>query len=276
MTQSGYDYALKLVIPDSIKVLELTPVSGSGAERNFKIRIDQTGGANDSMNSHYSMPVHSHLRNQDPSYRNHQSPTRFLPAGFNRTFAPEPIHVPNENGFKKNPFYQRSSLDQNTAMIENEVYSDVVQATAETPTPTPTPAPTQKDISNVVSEMYGPSDLSLNANADFVIYVANRNSKSARGINVTLDVPTGLDVVLLDRAADVDAEAGSLSWSFDELAPGEEHFIRYRVKSLELGSQRQKVQIGFENGQLLECEFDTNVMTECEESSAPFLPFENE
>jgi hypothetical protein len=268
LTQTGNDYALKLVIPESIKVIELTPVAESATQRNFKIRVDQTGDTSDSMSKQQSTP---------PKL---QIPSQFLPAGFKRNTSPNPTHVPNENGFKKNPFYHSFGLDQNTALLENEVYSNVVQATAEAPTPAPelsVDLTTRKEPATlVVSEMYGPAELGLHANADFVIFVANQNAEPTKDVNVTLNVPNGLDVVLLDRAAKVDAEAGSLSWSFDELAPGEEHFIRYRVKSLSSGLQKQNVRIELENDQSLECDFDTQVIAEGEDSSAPFLPYENE
>ena len=268
LTQTGNDYALKLVIPESIKVIELTPVAESATQRNFKIRVDQTGDTSDSMSKQQSTP---------PKL---QIPSQFLPAGFKRNTSPNPTHVPNENGFKKNPFYHSFCLDQNTALLENEVYSNVVQATAEAPTPAPelsVDLTTRKEPATlVVSEMYGPAELGLHANADFVIFVANQNAEPTKDVNVTLNVPNGLDVVLLDRAAKVDAEAGSLSWSFDELAPGEEHFIRYRVKSLSSGLQKQNVRIELENDQSLECDFDTQVIAEGEDSSAPFLPYENE
>jgi len=303
VTLSGDQYALKIVIPDSIKVVELTPVAETESPGTYKIRVAQTGtqfdssdsgSSMDSVRSRYSMPVHSA---SDRTIRDEQ---KFIKPSM-------------QNGFKRNPYYQQSNLDQTTAEFRNRTNSEVVQANAETsnvehannlapPTSmlneTPvldTPSvesigvgststetsptiesPANSQTAELVSEMYGPSDIGLNEEGDFVIYVANRTQETEKEVSVSLDLPAGFDVVLLDRAAEIDADAGRLTWNFESLASGEEHFIRYRVKSLKLGSQNQRVSIAKQSSLFLECEFETNVLVDCTNSSAPFLPFESE
>ncbi len=288
VTERGDEFALKLIVPKSVRVIEVTPVAEPDSPRNFKIRVAQTGtevlSENESpVRSMYSMPVaapvHSasalnEVRQTDPAIQ--KQPIQ--------VDAQRPRKSPARKGFKANPFYQSApETDLITADATNlgdgqVVYTEeaIVDSGPQLASYSPaSPLAPDTETTSLASEMYGPSAIEVGAEADFVIYVANRSAVESNEVNVSLDVPTGFDVVLLDREATIDNEVGRLTWNLKPLAPAEEYFIRYRVKAFQQGSQTQRVIVGLDEATQLECEFESSVMTECKNSSAPFLDYED-
>lgn len=306
------DFAVKLTIPESIKIIEVTPVHDPNSTRNFKIHLEQHSTQQqpvDSATSIYSMPIAAPVRSA--SSLNAVQP-RDLPPSPKR-MTPVKQQTPIRNGFKKNPFFQsddtKNKPDQEPVSIPKSasnrtgapvVFDSKIPPAVPTLNNAPELAsfnPVSKEIisplpfessadplfkansfesnETIHSAVAGPGKMGLGDIGDFMIHVNNRTADPLKNVSVLLEVPPGLDVVVLDRAAEVNKSAGTLTWEIPELTTEEPQFIRYRVTSLAEGTQLQRVWIGHENKVHLTNKLDTMVEVELENPEAPLLPFES-
>ncbi len=96
----------------------------------------------------------------------------------------------------------------------------------------------------LTTSLTGSPILANGTEADFQIEIKNPSDYLANDIIVQLTLPTGLMISNLDRQAWLDEQARTISWRVVSLAPGASETIQYRVKSLSLGMQVQKIAVG--------------------------------
>ena len=77
----------------------------------------------------------------------------------------------------------------------------------------------------------GPDYLSLNQIGEYEIAVANSSSNVTSVSRILLQVPNGVEIVAVQREAEINNQERTLSWSIDQLGSGEQQRIRFRVKS---------------------------------------------
>ena len=77
----------------------------------------------------------------------------------------------------------------------------------------------------------GPDYLSLNQIGEYEIAIANSSSDVASVSRILLQVPNGVEIVAVQREAEINNQERTLSWSIDQLGSGEQQRIRFRVKS---------------------------------------------
>ena len=90
-----------------------------------------------------------------------------------------------------------------------------------------TPLPTEP-VSLFVD---GPDYLSLNQVGEYEIAVVNSSSGATSVSSISLQVPHGVEIVAVQREAEIDEQKRMLTWSIDHVGSGEQQQIRFRVKS---------------------------------------------
>ena len=90
-----------------------------------------------------------------------------------------------------------------------------------------TPLPTTQ-ISLFVD---GPDYLSVNQIGEYEIAVANSSSDTASVSSISLQVPRGVEIVAVEREAQVDDQKQTLIWSIGKIGTAKQQRIRFRVKS---------------------------------------------
>ena len=125
----------------------------------------------------------------------------------------------------------------------------------------------------VAAQIVGPASVDIGQTADYMVAIVNPMNSLNEDLEIELDVPKGLKIVLLDRPAEFDKRKRTLNWKLDQIQPGEEVRLQYRVKSIHKGKHRQRVTVRI-NEQLL----DTHeILTRSELNlnvDATELPFE--
>lgn len=95
----------------------------------------------------------------------------------------------------------------------------------------------------IAAQIVGPASVDVGQTADYMVAIVNPMNSINRNLAIELDVPRGLEVVLLDRAADFNGRTRTLYWTVNEIQPGEEVKLNYRVKSIRKGKQLQRVAV---------------------------------
>ena len=238
------EFALKLMIPNSVKVVEFLPADSTNLRRNFKISLGKstnrdvgTTSTADDVSLNQSSTVHA----SDLPTPNSASENVF------------------QAGYQKNPFFNAKVLDSNdktTNFQPNQLprfRSSVGQsisapggklrsnlASYRTPTTEFSRRTNNKTLTSLIE---GKRRMKLGETGDFVVYIFNPGSITAKDVVVKLDVAPGLDVIILDRAAEINKVDGTLAWHLQSVEPGQEHLIRYRVKSRFGGIHRQRISV---------------------------------
>ena len=125
----------------------------------------------------------------------------------------------------------------------------------------------------VAAQIVGPASVDIGQTADYMVAIVNPMNSLNEDLEIELDVPKGLKIVLLDRPAEFDKRKGTLNWKLNKIQPGEEVRLQYRVKSIYKGRHRQRVTVRI-NEQLLESH---EIFTRSElnlDADATELPFE--
>ena len=118
----------------------------------------------------------------------------------------------------------------------------------ETPQPDSTTA-TQTELalahttSKFMSELVGSENIEFGQQGDFAVFLSNPTLSRYTDIILTLELPVGFEVGLLDREATIDRHSRTITWRLDSLAAGAEAIIRYRVRSEKLGQQKQRLNV---------------------------------
>ncbi len=97
--------------------------------------------------------------------------------------------------------------------------------------------------SKFMSELVGSENIAFGQQGDFAVFLANPTSSRCTDIVLTLELPDGFEVGLLDREATIDRHSRTITWRLDSLAAGAEAIIRYRVRSEKLGQQKQRLNV---------------------------------
>ena len=280
------EFAVKLMVPDSVKIVEVTPINSPTQARKLQINLEQPssqagfqGQQNAAAGSNYSMPIAAPIHSA--------SSTNSVIPQMQQNPAPLKQRSPSQFGFRKNPFYKPASDRKPLALTPGNT-SQVTNVNGLKPIPgsivdNSHPRQASYDaISDstqlqalIQSSLQGPKKMELGAIGDFTVDLNNPTGTTITNVTVGLDVAQGFEVVLLDRAAEFDKNAGTLTWKIAELPPSETHTIRYRVRSLVEGTQLQRSWLGSVKDPVQVSTIDTVVAIDLESSEAPMLPFES-
>ncbi len=317
-SSNNQEFAVRLMVPDSVKIVEVTPYRGADSRHDFKIRVEQESlqptdkqpaGAVVSTDTFPMIaPVHpaSSLHASQSNSRSKPPEPGPLPQ-----IKPSNDQPPVSNGFIRNPFFpsdgkQRQSQKQPIAMApKNSRHPGVLtamlppivspvdqteasqasyrttftdsfaQQTFDRTTQQMSFVDSVEPGTTIQSAMFGPARMGLGETANFAIRVSNPSADSVNDLTVRLDVPAGLEVVVLDRAAQIDQDARTLTWQIPAVNPEQEHFIHYRVRSLSEGIQLQQAWASNGRTEFGNSRFETVVDLEFTSSDSPSLIFES-
>ncbi len=108
----------------------------------------------------------------------------------------------------------------------------------------------------------GPQVIPIGADAEFGLEVGNISPNPVADVNVTLRLPVGLDVNVLDRNAVVNHSDKTITWYVEEIAAGQVEMIRFKVKATGRGAQLQAFEISALDVPELKRELTTTVAGE--------------
>lgn len=81
----------------------------------------------------------------------------------------------------------------------------------------------------------GPDYLSVDQVGEYEIAVANSSSNETSVTNISLLVPRGVEIIAVQREAEIDDQERTMSWTIDKIGSGKQQRIRFRVKSASAG-----------------------------------------
>lgn len=110
-------------------------------------------------------------------------------------------------------------------------------------------------------QISGPQLMAQGSTGDFAIRVWNLSDSRISNVNVVLDLPVGMDVVVLDRHAWTDQKNRTITWRLSDLVSGAEALIQYRVQATRDGMSPQRVQISAEGFPAKKSQTTTNVLS---------------
>ena len=117
-----------------------------------------------------------------------------------------------------------------SAAVVESAKEEIVKPTRLTNAPTydfQTPLPTGP-ISLFVD---GPDYLSVKQVGEYEIAIANSSSDTTSVSNISLQVPRGVEIIAVQREAEINDQDRTLNWSIDKIRSGKQQRIRFRVKS---------------------------------------------
>jgi len=152
--------------------------------------------------------------------------------------------------------YKPADKDSEPVVVTNEFVGD------ETATKEPALKGPESVLESVslTTDLSGPQEMELGDTGDFAVTVTNPTEETASEVHVKLDVPDGMDVVVLDRQAWIDQDDRTVTWRLATIASGDNVTIRYRVQSTMQGEIHQKISVTNEGLISDEKSIDTMVM----------------
>lgn len=221
-------FRLKLSIPESIDIVELFPQQTGGQARKVRVLLEPV--------TEPPTPNASLQAKCGDECESLQTVTKDLA----------------KSKFKANPFFlgddsqARNNIGSATAQNNDFIPSPFHLSSArvnEFPMEAALKPAAATQLS-LEAKLIGPRSLEAGASAEFEINLQNFTSTDCRDVLVQLQLPDGLEPLLLDRTAWLDAKRRTVSWKVDELKSGEREVIHYAVLTTTSGPQLQKVTVG--------------------------------
>lgn len=292
-------FSLKLVVPESVKVVELIPHSHSRSEKTIRLSLE-------SNNSDEPIRTAALPRQELPlaNTRVISEPTPDPAVGFSgNQLVPGLKETPKKGitgrvGYKKNPFYQAevvsppSELPIESGALEiaqtsGEFSGEFSILSSETPAASPALESAEPELIEVEAPVAdfevpiaisGPSELDQGEEGVFAIEVHNKNSEELNNFSVELFVPEGLQLSVLDRPARIDVDRRTVTWDMESLLPSEVQQIQYKVVANLAGTQTQVLTVSKDQSFSAGCELETSVIAEIDlhNEDAPTLSFESD
>ena len=234
---SGIDnrFRLKLSIPESVEIVELVPQQSGDHARSVRVLLDPGAETIDSVVSMLEQP--ETLRESLQLVSDEETKSRYQANPFFAEEVPGAQNNPgtatvDNNDFVPSPFRLSSAkVRESTAKTQLALKTNII----------------------------GPRSLAAGASAEFEINLLNPTSTDYRDVLVQLQLPAGLEPLMLDRTAWLDASRRTVSWEIDELKSGQLEVIHYAILTTASGPQLQKISVGIDGMNQGEAEIRTVV-----------------
>ena len=92
-------------------------------------------------------------------------------------------------------------------------------------------------------QVLGPSQNYLGREGIYTIQLQNTSEMPITGVNVKLNVPTGLKIDTISQQANIDKNTGQLSWTFNNIPGNQQQVIQFRAKATQVGTQFCQVSV---------------------------------
>ncbi len=245
-------FRLKLVIPQSVREIEIFPQGNHDNRRRTRVVIDQ--GA-DSLEP-VSAPV-----------------TPLLPLQSPLTSLNDSLPMTNGRQFVKNPHFRNANPLASAAPIfaSNPCVAPKPPRFLETAALTigdAVPLPDSKTdpvVSNpprnsVKLSMAGPRSLKSGEQVEFEIALHNDSPVDCRGLIVQLRIPVGLEICQLDRVAWLDQPTQVITWEISQLPSQQRESIRYLARSSQPGEKVQHVIVAMAGELMAQTDLPTRIV----------------
>ncbi len=125
----------------------------------------------------------------------------------------------------------------------------------------------------IAAQIVGPASIDVGQTADFMIAIVNPMNSASQNLEIELDIPKGLKIVLLSQAAEFNERTRTLHWRVDRIRPGQEERLQYRVESLSPGKQLQRLAVRLDE-ELMERHEILTIAEKNLDADVAELPFE--
>ena len=244
-------YRLKLVIPQSVREIEILPQAHHDNRRRTRVVIDQGTDLLEPI----STPV-----------------TPLLPLPSPLTALNDPLPT-NSRQFQKNPHFRTANPQATASPIfaSNPYVAPAPPRAPETASLTIGDAvqlpdsKTDSVVSNpprntVKLSMAGPGNLESGEQVEFEIALHNDSPVDCRGLIVQLRIPDGLEICQLDRVAWLDQRTQVITWEISQLPSQQRESIRYLARSSQPGEKVQHVIVAMAGELMAQTDLSTRIV----------------
>ena len=92
-------------------------------------------------------------------------------------------------------------------------------------------------------QILGPSQNFLGRDGVYSIQLENASELPIKEVDITLRVPSGLNVNTISQQAEINNVAGTLKWQFTNIAGGKQETIQFKAKAIKTGNQSLDVMV---------------------------------
>jgi hypothetical protein len=278
---SPNEFSVKLRVPHSVKIIEVTPIQNGSVSQSYKIKLTQKPDGrhvasavarSTTRESQAVMPAASVLSSENAALLNatpaeinfteYAAPTLAEPASpaIPLTNAVPPIVSSSQATSAEQAFY-KSTFGQTAS---HEMLEGVAFNSADSRWPRQVPLETK---------LVGPDAMGLNDVCEFHLELHNPGVNTEENLSIQITLPSGLEFLANENAPLSDSR--TRSWHLPRLAAEETQQIQYQVKSTSEGSKTQKLWICSKRNAPQARHLDTVVDLQFETEDAPMLPFES-
>lgn len=229
---------LKIMVPDSVDMIEVVPNQQSGSERNFRVRVD---------------------RNQTAMFgqeRNPQKSATIVAGASSQTNA----------RFKSNPFFQMMKRPSQTLPKVTQTSANLA------PERKVKTANYSSESTKMAGKFTGPSNVVLGETHEFAISIP---AKKINGLmEVALGVTDGFEIVVVDRDVTVDQEKKTINWRLENVQPTENILLQFKAKAKRDGYFTQSAKIKVNGQDYQTVQLRSVVKLGNASTNAPLLPYE--
>lgn len=278
---SPNEFSVKLRVPHSVKIIEVTPIQNGSVSQSYKIKLTQKPDGrhvasavarSTTRESQAVMPAASVLSSENAALLNatpaeinfteYAAPTLAEPASpaIPLTNAVPPIVSSSQATSAEQAFYKSTSGQT----ASHEMFEGVAFNSADSRWPRQVPLETK---------LVGPDAMGLNDVCEFHLELHNPGVNTEENLSIQITLPSGLEFLANENAPLSDSR--TRSWHLPRLAADETQQIQYQVKSTSEGSKTQKLWICSKRNAPQARHLDTVVDLQFETEDAPMLPFES-
>ena len=278
---SPNEFSVKLRVPHSVKIIEVTPIQNGSVSQSYKIKLTQKPDGqhvasavarSTTRESQAVMPAASVLSSENAALLNatpaeinfteYAAPTLAEPASpaIPLTNAVPPIVSSSQATSAEQAFYKSTSGQT----ASHEMLEGVAFNSADSRWPRQVPLETK---------LVGPDVMGLNDVCEFHLELHNPGVHTEENLRIQITLPSGLEFLANENAPLSDSR--TRSWHLPRLAAEETQQIQYQVKSTSEGSKTQKLWISSKGNAPQAQHLDTVVDLQFETEDAPMLPFES-
>lgn len=92
-------------------------------------------------------------------------------------------------------------------------------------------------------QVFGPGQNYIGRTGIYTIQLQNTSELPIDDVNVSLAIPSGLEVDTISQQAKIDDRTGLMTWKFDNVAGNEQQVIQFRAKAVRPGKQTCQVDV---------------------------------
>ncbi len=245
-------YRLKLVLPQSVREIEILPQAHHDNRRRTRVVIEQGSDLLEPV----STPVAPLLPSTSPLTSLHDP----LPLTNGRQVVKNPhFRTANPLG-SASPFFAGNPYVAAKPPRSHETASLTLGDAVQLPGSKTDTAVSNPPRNTVKLSMAGPRNLDSGEQVEFEIALHNDSPVDCRGLIVQLRIPDGLEICQLDRVAWLDQRTQVITWEISQLPSQQRESIRYLARSSQPGEKVQHVIVAMAGELMAQTDLPTRIV----------------